>query len=118
MNIRGTETWRGRRPNPVSMKQKVYFTILESLTGKKFSASNSREAYAMIGRYKKQIENNVDIEYCLDADDPYVFYSDVYIYKQYRFTIESRCRTPIGKNDTIDTASIISFKTYEDASFV
>ena len=45
MNIRGTERWHGTRPNSVSMRQKIYFAILEEMTGEEFYARNSEEAY-------------------------------------------------------------------------
>jgi len=118
MNIRGTKKWRGVEPNPVSVKQQVYFIILEELTGKTFTAGNSREAYALIGEYRNQIENNVVVEYFLDTDNPYIFYSDIYIDKQYRFTIESICREPVGYDIRIDIATIKSFKIHENNAFV
>lgn len=118
MNIRGTKNWRGSKPNPVSVKQQIYFIILEELTGRTFTARNSREAYAIIGEYRNQIENNVVVEYFLDADNPYIFYSDIYIDNQYRFTIENICREPVGYDIKIDTASIKSFKIYENNEFV
>ena len=45
MNINGTERWRGNKPNQVTMRQRLYFAILEEMTGEEFYARNSKEAY-------------------------------------------------------------------------
>lgn len=118
MNINGTKKWRGTKPNPVSMRQQLYFAIMEEMTGRDFYARDSEEAYAIIGDYKYEIQNNVDIEYAYDDIDPYVLYADVYIYDEYRFTVKNRCSEAINMNETIDTAKIVSFEIYEDDAFI
>lgn len=118
MNINGTKKYdRGNRPRPVSMRQRLYFAILEKMTGKKFYARNSKEAYDLIGKYIYEIENNVNIEYSFDADDSHILYADVYIFNDYKFTVKNRCRENITIDKTIDTAKIISFEILEDAAF-
>ena len=118
MNINGTESWQGTRPNNVSMRQKIYFAILEEMTGEEFYARNSKEAYELIGNYKYDIQNNVDIEYAFDDRDSHILYADVYIFNEYRFTIKNRCREAISIDGTIDTEKIISFEIYVDDDFI
>ena len=112
MRVRGTEEWQGTRPNNVSMKQKIYFAILEEMTGNEFYARNSKEAYDIIGEYKSDLENCVQIKYDTDCDDPYLLYGDVYIYDEYRFTTVNRCADVVGVNDSIDDVEILSYETY------
>ena len=118
MNINGTERWRGNKPNQVTMRQRLYFAILEEMTGEEFYARNSKEAYELIGNYKYDIQNNVDIEYAFDDRDSHILYADVYIFNEYRSTIKNRCREAINIDETIDTAKIVSFEIYEDDAFI
>ena len=118
MNINGTERWRGNRPNPVSMRQRLYLAILEEMTGEQFYVRNSKEAYELIGKYKYEIQNNVDIEYSFDDRDSHILYADVYILDEYVFTVRNVCREAINRDETIDTAKIISFEIYEDDAFI
>ena len=96
----------------------MYFAILKEMTGEEFYARNSKEAYKLIGNYKYEIQNNVDIEYAFDDMDSHILYADVYIFNEYRFTIKNRCREAIDINETIDTAKIVSFEIYVDDAFI
>ena len=118
MRVRGTEEWQGTRSNPVTLTQCVYLDILKEMTGNEFYARNSKEAYELIGNYKYDIQNNVDIEYAFDDRDSHILYADVYIFNEYRFTIKNRCREAINIDETIDTAKIVSFEIYEDDAFI
>lgn len=112
MRVRGTEEWEGVKSNPVTMKQRVYFDILKEMTGNQFYARNSKEAYDIIGEYKSDLEDCVQIKYDTDCDDPYILYGDVYIYGEYKFTTLNRCANPVGVNDSIDDVKILSYETY------
>lgn len=112
MRVKGTEKWQGTRSNPVTLTQSVYFDILKEMTGNKFYARDSEEAYEIIGEYKSDLENYVKVEYDTDCDDPYLLYGDVYIYGEYRFTTVNRCADVVGINDNIDNVKILSYETY------
>lgn len=117
MRVKGTEEWQGTRSNPVTMRQQVYFEILKEMTGNQFYPRDSREAYYIIKKYKADLEDCVHIDYCLDSDNPYVLYGDVFIYGEYKFTFENRCVEVIQDGDTIDDVTIVSYETYYDDCF-
>lgn len=117
MRVNGSERWQGTRSNPVTIKQQVYLDILKEMTGNEFYARNSKEAYSIIGDYKADLEDCVKIDYCLDSDDPYILYGDVFIYGEYKYTIENRCVEVIEDGDTIDDVTILSYETYYDDCF-
>lgn len=118
MNINGSEKWIGSEPHPVSVKQEIYFAIIEEMTGETFNARNSEEAYDIIGEYKSRIENDVSVEYFFDCDDSHVFYSDIYIFDRYRFTIRSTCGEPLDYDEPINMDDVVSYEIYKDDSFV
>lgn len=112
MRVKGTEEWQGTRSNPVTLTQCVYLDILKEMTGNEFYARNSKEAYGIIGEYKSDLEDCVQIKYDTDCDDPYLLYGDVYIDDQYRFTTVNRCADVVSVNDSIDDVEILSYETY------
>ena len=59
MNIEGTDSWIGDRPNPVTKKQWNVIDIIEkAYQGRvKFEGHNSSDAYEFIGRYHKNVKS-------------------------------------------------------------
>lgn len=115
MRVQGTEHWQGSKPRDASMRQEIIMDIIFEMTGDEITSYNSKIAYEFIGRYIDELEDRVRARFVQDEEeDPYLLYMDIFIDREYVFTVKNICSHEVYCDDTLDSVDIIDYEIYED----
>ena len=115
MNLKGNEKWCGNEPRKASVKQEIIMDIIYEMTGEQIESYNSKTAYEFISRYTSELKNRVLGKFVQDEEeDPYLLYMEIFIDREYVFTIKNICSHEVCADDNLDDVDIEDYEVFVD----
>lgn len=115
MNLKGNEKWCGNEPRKASVKQEIIMDIIYEMTGEQIESYNSKTAYEFISRYTSELKNRVLGKFVQDEEeDPYLLYMEIFIDREYVFTIKNICSHEVCADDNLDYVDIEDYEVFVD----